>query len=166
MFELPEFIPMNEYEDRRVYKLKCRNLLVGAWCADQGGFIGIRMKFNDRYLDTEYARQDGGMYGTADATEALNLWVPEEIPMEELLCLECRYCGQIVEQIYEYDPEFKPNKGMKRIGDRHIELEAAEACEYDGVYCAQWRGNQALFDLLDPIDQQLFEERKKEREGH
>lgn len=49
---MSERIPIGQCVKGRVYKLRSRNLAFGVYDGE-GGFIGIRTKFNDRYLFTE-----------------------------------------------------------------------------------------------------------------
>lgn len=167
MYEIPTFIPIEELEDRRVYKIKSRNLLVGVWCAAREDFIGVREKFSSRFLDAEGQWKNDPPTGTANAVEALDVWVPEDIPLRTILELECRHCKAEVTQVWDVYPEDDEHGrgGRKRcVGDRHVNDEVAVACEYDGTHCGQWRGNKALFDLLDPYDQEFEEARRKEYE--
>jgi hypothetical protein len=53
-----------------LYRLRSRNLHLGVYDGD-GGFIGIREKFGDRYLFTEYDCRCGPPYGTATPVEDL-----------------------------------------------------------------------------------------------
>ena len=52
----------------RVYRLDCRNLSYGAWNG-KDGFIGIRTKFNDRFLDTEFHWDCDPYHGTVSNAE-------------------------------------------------------------------------------------------------
>lgn len=70
------FIPLEDLEDGRVYRLKSRNLLVGLWRAKTNGFIGVRQKFDSRYLFEEFHYDTDSHCGTARATEALDLTWP------------------------------------------------------------------------------------------
>lgn len=68
----------------RVYKLHSRNLSYGVWNGHEG-FIGIRTKWYDRYLFTEYHYDVSEMYGTvADAIDT-GIDVPPHIPIRERL---------------------------------------------------------------------------------
>jgi len=80
--DLKEFLPLTELSDRRVYNLLSRNLAVGVWNAKTGGFIGIRQKFNEKYLFTEYFY--GATSGTAHAVSAYDVDVPAEIELVEV----------------------------------------------------------------------------------
>lgn len=135
------YLGRDELVDGQAYWLQSRNLYVGFWNAEQQGFIGIREKFGDRYLDTEYHRDD---QGTATAYEAIEgLVVPAGVPNTEHLALACRKCGQPVEKVWE---------GKKCVGDRHV----GEPCEWtEGeAYFAYYPTNWILFRLLDPYDEQ------------
>lgn len=75
---------MEELEDRQVYRLQSRNLVVGVWNQETSGFIGIREKFGDEYLFTEYHWDFSTTYGTARPLEKIDgLVVPEEVALKE-----------------------------------------------------------------------------------
>ena len=76
-------IDIDSLMDRRVYRIHSRNLVVGAWSAEQQGFIGIRKKFNSRYLFTEYERTTSATLGTAWAVDDLGVAVPTDVQMVE-----------------------------------------------------------------------------------
>lgn len=79
-------IPPGDLIDRRIYRVRSRNLVIGAWCAAQKGFIGIREKFNTRYLFTEYEYTlTGAPFGTAWAMDDLGVDVPTDVQMVEYL---------------------------------------------------------------------------------
>ena len=91
MWDLTKRIPRDELEDRRVYKIQSRNLMIGVWNAKRGGFNGIREKFGDRYVLMEYFY--GEVHGTAMPYEALDLWLPEDIPNTESVGSAASSCG-------------------------------------------------------------------------
>jgi hypothetical protein len=66
-----------------VYRIHSRNLSLGVYDGNQG-FIGIRYKFGDRYLFTEYHWDQGPPYGTVHPIEKIGD-LPPEIPCEEVL---------------------------------------------------------------------------------
>ena len=47
-------IPQDELKDGGFYKIFARNFSYGVYRAKSKGFIGIRTKFGNQYLDTEY----------------------------------------------------------------------------------------------------------------
>ena len=69
--------------DRRIYRIRSRNLVIGAWDAKSLGFIGLREKFGTEYLFTEYERDLAGPpHGTARAMDDLGVDVPQDVLME------------------------------------------------------------------------------------
>ena len=56
-------IPLKDCKKGYVYELSSRNLLVGLFDGD-AGFIGIRKKFGNLYLFTEYHWDTGPPFGT------------------------------------------------------------------------------------------------------
>lgn len=149
-------IPLDQLENRRAYKLKSRNLMVGFWDAERQGFIGVREKFRDRFLFTEFHWDYDERLGTAIALEATDLVLPEDIPLVEYLDLACQFCGVPAEKVWEYDEEVKRNRC---IGDRHLE---DTDCKPDNPYFAARPMNQAAFDLLEPLDRQFYDEFMKD----
>jgi len=68
----------------RIYKLRSRNLSYGVWDGKEG-FIGIRTKWHDSYLFTEYHYDASEIYGTvADAIDT-GIDVPSNIPIKTRL---------------------------------------------------------------------------------
>lgn len=91
------YIPLEQCQSRHIYNLQSRNLLVGVFDADAQGFIGIREKFGNRYLFTEYHYDTGSPHGTVRPFEdcgeldhRIRLW--ERYPGSI-----CFYCGIPVE---------------------------------------------------------------------
>ncbi len=80
-------IPREEMKPRRLYLLQSRNLEFGIWNGKEGkfkgGFIGIRYKFGQARLDTEYHFEDGAPYGTARPVVDTGLDLPEGIDLKE-----------------------------------------------------------------------------------
>lgn len=78
-------IPIDELVPRGIYRLYSRNLLVGVWNGKTDkwcGFVGIREKFGDRFLFSEYHWDTGAPYGTARPLELIGI-VPEGIDLQE-----------------------------------------------------------------------------------
>lgn len=59
-----------------LYKIDCRNLELGVFNGETG-FIGIRTKFGNRYLFTEYHWDQGAPFGTVNPMEEI-----EKCPLE------------------------------------------------------------------------------------
>ena len=71
----------NDLKVGSIYDIRCRNLLSGVWSGHR--FIGIRMKFGNRYLDAEVLADDQDGRGTV--TEVLQYLgeIPSDIdPVE------------------------------------------------------------------------------------
>lgn len=144
-------VPADDLEPGRAYRLKSRNLFVGFWEPERGGFIGVREKFGDRFLFTEYLYKE--LSGTALPIEALDLWAGE-VPLTEYLGIFCQTCDEPVEQVWN-------ENGDRRIcvGNRHV---VYSDCPAEGTYCAYIKMNEALFDLLDDWDLRFAEESRTE----
>jgi len=76
-------IPIDQCEDRRLYRVNARNFTLGVYDAGQCAFIGIRTKFYDRFLDREFHWNYGGPHGTARPEEALPVTFPGDLGLDE-----------------------------------------------------------------------------------
>jgi len=65
------YIKLSDCEHGAVYKIHSRNLGHGVFNKYSNGFIGIRSKFHDRYLFTEYHWDTGEPFGTAKPIEKI-----------------------------------------------------------------------------------------------
>lgn len=74
-------IPQSECIKGHLYRIDSRNLSLGVYDG-KGGFIGIRTKFNSRYLFTELYWEASESYGTVRPQEDLGP-IPADIPAEE-----------------------------------------------------------------------------------
>jgi hypothetical protein len=73
----PTLLPMHLLVPGRVYKLESRNLSYGVWDG-KSGFIGIRLKFHSRFLDTEL-HWDCPDYGTVEDAVDTGIDAPEAV---------------------------------------------------------------------------------------
>jgi hypothetical protein len=80
-----EFIPKDQCIERRLYRIRSRNLLYGVYRAETGGFLGIREKFGSVYVFEEYHYDNGPPYGTVQPLEDLGADLPENIRLSENL---------------------------------------------------------------------------------
>ena len=92
-------IAMVDCQDRRLYRLRSRNLRFGVYREISGGFLGLRSKFERMFLDEEN-HYEAPHYATAQPIEALEM-LPADI--ENDVCLgpkqglaSCVTCGAIV----------------------------------------------------------------------
>ena len=74
-----KYIPIGECKHGYLYRIACRNLIIGVYNEPQGGFVGIRTKFGSRFLFTEYHWDTGEPFGTVQPVEIL-----EECPLTDL----------------------------------------------------------------------------------
>jgi len=72
-------IPPGQLRRRGAYRIRSRNLEYGIF--DGHGFIGIRTKFGDRYLDTEWLATPDN-FGTAVALQLVEM-LPKPIACAE-----------------------------------------------------------------------------------
>ena len=108
-------IPLKECLPRHLYRVIARNFDLAVYNGDTG-FIGVREKFGNRYLDTEYC--DEG-YGTVTPMEDLGL-IDSIIEKGSMLLLSayypyvyCSYCGDILkEKIHTNNKECKSIDGV------------------------------------------------------
>ncbi len=75
-------IPLTNCKNRHLYKISSRNLIFGVFNSENNGFVGIREKFGDEYLFTEYHWDTGAPFGTVKPTEDLGE-VPENLIASE-----------------------------------------------------------------------------------
>ena len=78
-----KYIPLEECEDRVLYRINCRNLTFGVFNKENNGFIGIREKFGAKYLFTEYHFDTGAPFGTVKPYKKLGL-LPNNIDALEV----------------------------------------------------------------------------------
>lgn len=74
----PEPLTIDNLTDRRLYEVQARNFRIAVWSAKNEGFIGIREKFGQTYLDIEYHWDHQG-WGTVHPLKDLGVTVPDDI---------------------------------------------------------------------------------------
>jgi hypothetical protein len=67
-------IPVEQCKKGVIYELDARNINIGVFLPDIKGFIGIRTKFGNRFLDIEYHWDTGAPFGTANAVEEIGIY--------------------------------------------------------------------------------------------
>ena len=72
-------IPLSECKHGYLYKIVCRKLSIGVFNEKTNGFVGIREKFGDEYLFTEYHWDTGAPFGTVQPSRLI-----EQCPVEDL----------------------------------------------------------------------------------
>ena len=80
--KLPSYLPIEQCEHRGIYRIDSRNLSIGVFDAKKNGFIGIREKWGERYLFTEWHWDTGEPFGTVKPQEKIGV-LPDEIELAE-----------------------------------------------------------------------------------
>jgi len=76
-----ETLRMEDLVKGHIYRLRSRNLACGVYDG-ASGFIGIRLKFDERYLFTEYYDDGVSPFGTARPKEDLGALPDDVEPVE------------------------------------------------------------------------------------
>ncbi len=84
------YIPVQDCKDGYLYKLSSRNLGYGVYRKELNGFIGIRVKFSNVYLFTEY-HWDNESFATAKPLEEIEK-APDGLVFSETLGTVCGTC--------------------------------------------------------------------------
>jgi len=90
-------IKLEQLQRGEVYRLRSRNLESGVWNG-KDGFVGIRSKFGQRFLDMEIHWDLSETFGTAQALEPLGS-IPDSISLDISLGTECGNCHQPVNYV-------------------------------------------------------------------
>lgn len=150
MYERPDTIPIADMVHRGIYRVFSRNLIVGVWDETTQGILGIREKFGDRYLFTEYHWDTGAPTGTANPLRLLG-HVPEEVPLNEHFSL-CADHSRPTK--YRWSIPFAPHRGQWTHDDDGSVMPDEDR--------AIGKLNQTLFDLLLPCEATVLEEIRAE----
>lgn len=148
MYEVdPEFAP-DQLVKGRLYRFKARNFFHGVWNGEYG-FIGIREKFYDHFLFTEW-HADPPFGGTVFAIEN---WepiedVPDDIEIREYFDTRCRQCEQAV--------EFRPDTPGTRAPGRWYHQEAALDADHDPHGLAYSPANLPLLGWLAMFEEDEY----------
>ncbi len=128
------YIAMGKCKHGFLYRINSRNLSLGVYDGNEG-FIGIRTKFGDRYLFTEFHHDQGAPFGTVFPLEEL-----EQVPMD----LEIKECGETKDRktgrLVKFDtPISQGGKGWYFVDTGEASTE---------IYATSLE-NKDLFDYLD-----------------
>lgn len=78
------YIPLSECKNRYLYRIHSRNLSYGIYNEKTEGFIGIRNKFGDDYLFTEFHRDNKSAGGTVYPKKEYGK-IPDDLELKEFL---------------------------------------------------------------------------------
>lgn len=112
-------IKLEQLQRGRVYRLQSRNLDSGVWNG-KDGFVGIRTKFGQRFLDIEIHWGLSKTFGTAQALESLGT-IPESISLNINLGIECGNCHTPVKYI-------KPHAEQKQSSGEWLHDDGSPNC--------------------------------------
>ena len=127
-------IPMSECKHGWLYKIDSRNLILGVYNETQQGFVGIREKFGNEYLFTEYHWDTGAPFGTVCPQEAL-----EQCPLSDI-----RETVNTIDSVTGKPVEF--DKAVSDGGKGWYFVETGEASEKIRPTSVE---NNALFEYLE-----------------
>jgi len=132
---MSDYIALADCENGFLYKINSRNLAYGVFQAKEQGFIGVREKFGDRYLFTEYHWDTGAPCGTVRPLIKLEK-LPDDIEVAETIEWTDEVTGR---PIYFEKSVLDGGKGwcFKDTG------------ETDKSISPQGKDNQKLFDWLE-----------------
>ena len=97
-------VPKEECLPRGVYEIYSRNLVVGVYRPETGGFIGIREKYGSFYLFEEYHWENGPPYGTVKPFRLITM-LPEDIEVKTNMGTLCDKCNKPTEWKADIDKE-------------------------------------------------------------
>ena len=144
-------IPLPECKKRTIYKVNSRNLLYGVYDGNEG-FLGIRQKFDYKFLFTEYHYDQGAPHGTVRPIEPVEV-LPDWIDLKHSLGTICRNCGLLVKSIPITDkpvPVRWEHIPFETYNDETDEtLPFKNGCEEASPLSL---GNPYLFDFLDNLE--------------
>jgi hypothetical protein len=76
-----DYIPLDQCKDRFLYQINSRNLSYGVYNEENKGFVGIRNKFGEDYLFTEYHYNNGMPHGTVFPKKELTK-IPDDLSIK------------------------------------------------------------------------------------
>lgn len=147
-----ERIPVEELVNGGIYRIRSRNLILGAYRAEARGYIGIRCKFGDRYLFEEYDWDTGSPYGTATPLALLGM-VPDEVELREYTDPYCSECGRATVFLPD-DPEKGRTPGWNYHADDLTPMDGRDLRAEGWSVKDPWHTSvvstyKPLFDLLE-----------------
>lgn len=138
MMERGKIPPMDECVKGRIYRIRARNFRLGVYDG-AGGFIGIREKFGQLFLDTEYHWDADKLHGTVAAAEDTGIDVPPGIIVAEGTGSFDQVTG-------------RPVKFDRPIADGGRGWYFTDTGEASTAIRSVNRGNKSLFDFLEKLE--------------
>jgi hypothetical protein len=116
MYEVDPEFKQDKLVKGRLYRFHARNFSYGVYDGN-GGFIGIREKFYDHYLFTEYHADPpwgGTVFGISNWRDDLFEQVPNDIEIREYFDARCGQCEQLTEFVPDTPGTHAPGKQYHR----------------------------------------------------
>jgi hypothetical protein len=119
-------IPRDQCKNRQLYRIHSRNLSFGVFHEENGGFFGLRKKFNYVFVFEEFHWDNGPPYGTVKPLEELPEILPERIALATdlgTICSECRAASSYVKYPEgEREKTYEDGRKMMFSGEwKHLE---------------------------------------------
>jgi len=138
----PKLAEMQDLIPGRLYRLRSRNLQFGVWDG-QNGFIGIRTKFGDRFLDKEYHWDYSKHHGTVCAAKDMGLDVPSGIELKTSLGIKDLKTGR----------KIKFDRPVADGGKGWVFIDTDKACPANVRPCGI--ANQPLVEVLKKLPMKM-----------
>lgn len=147
-----DYISQIDLQPRVLYRLKSRNLSCGVWNPGTHGFIGIREKFGDHFLFTEY-HWDEPAFATARPLYEVDV-MPEWMPLEEGRSLTKSGKSVIFKHFEEDHPKYDPE--LPYLG-RQVYYHNGEEVDHN-IDPSYHFNNRFLHEWMKPYDEQFVKE--------
>lgn len=130
-------IPKDQCKHGYTYRIHSRNLTVGVYNEKDGGFVGIREKFGDRFLFPEFHHDNGAPYGTVKPVREI-----EKCPIEDQRAHLDDLCGNCQKRVDWKKTDEKKGTGV------WYHLEEGD-CKEASPYAPR---NKPLFEYLEKVE--------------
>lgn len=143
-------ISIADCKDRTIYRLGSRNLRAGVYRSGTKGFVGVREKFDNRYLFEEYHWENGPPYGTATPYEEMGV-LPDEIGLQ----IYERTVDSLTMRAVEFDrtpteEEMYPGGPKRALGWYYLDTK-----EFNRHIIPVVQRNKALYDYMESVERGL-----------
>ena len=164
-----KYIKKENCKHRYLYRIHSRNLYYGVFNEEDAGFIGIREKFNNKYLFKEMHYDNGPPFGTVKPEKEIEK-IPDNIILNEHKVDKKTGSDNWVKKDGEWKLVIRRDRGIGEPlhgGRKGFVDEWVDTGERlpDDLFPVL-RINKKLFNYLEPFDTKIREKRKKEWEEY